>query len=317
MQLTLALDLVQVLSVNLYAKLQMKIAEDPLRHSFSYLEEMKVIVNIEDNLTQKTLSEKLDKLYYQQLLDNADVNAKLRLTAVSVKHASDWIKALPNEERGLKLSNNEYSTLIKLWTGMPIVTSNFSCSATNCTKTADKYGYHALTCLVGGDRLFRHNLIRKWVYNLAKEAILNPDLEKGNLLPDHPNHRPADVYIPAYSLSKPAAIDITVTSPLQPTFQQRADTALNKLQAAKLSELAKHTKYDDLLKPLGITFIPFAVEVFGGVGNEGSVMLKDMFRFVATHQNGILGDIVRYHMELLSVSLQRCNARSILSRLTC
>jgi len=44
----------------------------------------------------------------------------------------------------------------------------------------------------------------------------------------------------------------------------------------------KHTKYDDLLNSWDYFHEPFAVEVFGGVGNEGSVMLKDMFRFVVT-----------------------------------
>lgn len=236
------------------------------------------------------------------------------MTAIAVKHSSDWINALPNEELSLKFNNNEYSTLIKLWTGTQFTSTSSSCLASNCNKALDKHGHHALTCLTAGDRLTRHNLIRKWTYNLAKEALCNPSEEENNIIPGHPNLRPADVFLPLFSLNKPAAIDITITSPIQPRFQE-SNNHLEPLQASRVSELAKHLKYDHFLQPLDIHFIPFALEVFGGVGKEAQPLLKDLLRKVSTHQNMQHSDAVKYHMTLLSVTLQRANARSILSRL--
>jgi len=162
--------------------------------------------------------------------------------------------------------------------------------------------------------LFRHNLIRDWLANLASEALLEPSTEKPNLLPDHPNHRPADVFLPKYTLSKPAAIDITITSPLQPTFQTPAN-ALVPLQAAKHSEKSKHIKYDNLLRNIGVTTIPLAVEVFGGIGPEGYTLIKDLIKRKSNNKSLKLGDVSRFHFESLSIILQRTNARSILSRI--
>jgi len=68
----------------------------------------------------------------------------------------------------------------------------------------------------------------------------------------------------------------TQSEKLDKLYYQLLDNAYVKMEN-------KHTKYDDLLNSWDYFHEPFAVEVFGGVGNEGSVMLKDMFRFVATH----------------------------------
>jgi len=77
----------------------------------------------------------------------------------------------------------------------------------------------------------------------------------------------------------------------------------------------KHDKYDELLRDIGVTTIPFAVEVFGGIGPEGYKLIKDLIKRKSNCKSLKHNDVSRFHFESLSIILQRTNARSILSRI--
>ena len=59
----------------------------------------------------------------------------------------------------------------------------------------------------GGDIIARHNKLRDCFANLCSKACLSPQLEKG---PGLDFSRPADVLVPNWSLSNPAAFDLKV-----------------------------------------------------------------------------------------------------------
>eukprot|EP00731_Ephydatia_muelleri_P007722 Em0004g60a len=71
------------------------------------------------------------------------------------------------------------------------------------------------------------------------------------------NTRPADVLVQDWVRGSPAAIDITVTSPLTPAMLRDASTSAGS--AAYAAECRKHEANDTKCQELGWTCIPLAV----------------------------------------------------------
>lgn len=82
-----------------------------------------------------------------------------------------------------------------------------------CGADSDKFGDHATVC--GGQRvrIVRHNHLRDVLLQTAQSADLAPRREERAILSGN-NNRPADVFIPGWAGGKPAALDVTVVSPL-------------------------------------------------------------------------------------------------------
>ena len=78
-----------------------------------------------------------------------------------------------------------------------------------------------ITCIRGGDRGVRHDVFRDALLGLCSEAAWRPEPEKSGLL-SNGSLRPADVWIPTYELGKGAAVDVTITHPLQPSHINKA-----------------------------------------------------------------------------------------------
>ena len=107
------------------------------------------------------------------------------------------------------LEPQEVQVLLKWWLGIPITTADSKCPL--CSSALDPDCHHALTCRSGGDIIARHNKLRDCFANLCSKACLSPQLEKG---PGLAISRPADVLVPNWSLSNPAAYDLKVIHPL-------------------------------------------------------------------------------------------------------
>ena len=85
--------------------------------------------------------------------------------------------------------------------------------------TLDPLGHHAVSCKQGGDAVTRHNQLRDAFSEACHRAHLPVRIEMGSgLTPDHSHSRPVDVLVAGWERGKPAAFDITVTSPLCPAF---------------------------------------------------------------------------------------------------
>ena len=97
---------------------------------------------------------------------------------------------------------------------------------------------HAVSCKRGGDAVIRHNQLRN-VHVFAeacRHAHFPVRIEMvSGLTPDHNHSRPADVLVEGWERGKPAAFDITVTSPLCPAFLGEAS------QVAGAAALAAET----------------------------------------------------------------------------
>ena len=115
---------------------------------------------------------------------------------------------------GLHLEPNGCQVVIKWWLASGPPTSPF------CPHAAlDPLGHHAITCRHGGDVVIRHNLLRDVLADFFHRAHLSVAVEKGHgLARDHNHQCPADLLVTGWDRGRPAAMDITVTSPLTPVI---------------------------------------------------------------------------------------------------
>ena len=128
----------------------------------------------------------------------------------------------------------------------------------------------------------------------------------------HNYTRPADVLVDGWDRAKPAAFDVTVTSPLTPVTLNEA--SINEGAAALAAETRKHAANDARCQALGWSCIPLAVETFGNWGREAQGVFSRLATLLALHQGRSKSTVVRDIYGHLSISLVRSVARSIMGR---
>ena len=131
----------------------------------------------------------------------------------------------------------------------------------------DPLGHHTVTCKFGGDVVSRHNQLRDTFVQTCRLAGGSASIEaESGLGHEHLHTRPADVLLPNWVCSKPAALDFTVASPLGSTHIVEAGTTAGS--AALSAEERKHANNDQKCTELNWVCVPMAVEVYGAWGEE-------------------------------------------------
>ena len=265
------------------------------------------IQSVTSSPQQHHLSGKMEDNSFQNLLINSTVCTRARLRAVSATNANAWLRAIPSIHNDLALEPQEVQVLLKWWLGLPISTADSKCPL--CSSALDPDCHHALTCRSGGDIIARHNKLRDCFANLCSKACLSPQLEKG---PGLDFSRPADVLVPNWSLSNPAAFDLKVIHPLNTDLILEA--SLTSGNSAEFGEIGKHTKNDQMCGRLGWTCIPLVVEVYGGWGCEAQGCFSRLSKRLAMQVGVCETEALSQMYCLLGVTLMRQNARVILLR---
>ena len=122
-----------------------------------------------------------------------------------------------------------------------------------------------------GDMISRHDRIRDKIISACSRALLSPICEQKSLLPDN-NSRPSDIFLPVWNAGQPAALDVTVTSPLQSSLIVNASERSSFALSA--AEDRKYEQYAQNCSEFGIQFIPLAFETFGGFSETVRKTLK-------------------------------------------
>ena len=196
------------------------------------------------SVTQKSLSSKLDDHLFKVVLNMSSIADKAHLLSVSSPHAGSWLSVTPSEGLGLHLDPSQLQVAIKWWLGLDL--SYGSCCPLCPEIALDPLGHHAVTCKRGGDVVSRHNKLRDVLAESCRRAHLGVQVEMGNNLTNHNHTRPADLLVPNWVLGKPAAFDLSVTSPLNPTTLLEASVTTGV--AAQTTELRKHSSNDTKYK---------------------------------------------------------------------
>ena len=254
---------------------------------------------------QGLLSARLDRLSRDHWLSNADATARIRLSGLCSSLGNAYLSALPLAHRGYHLAPDLFAACLRARLGQPQYPSSQSGSLCDlCGRASlDSQGHHALSCPNGPDRISRHHTIRDVVHRLCTAANLDPVLEAPNLLPDAAGRRPADIFVPAWSLDRGCAFDVTVVSPFvvpRPAGEFTAAFAASRAAQHKIATSAA------ALAAAGHAFIPLAFECFGSATPATEEALRRLARLPAvrpgvTRSSGqIFADIRRQ----LSFALQ-------------
>ena len=224
-------------------------------------------IKVEDFLSsaisQGKLSENLDNQLLSSLVEASTVANKARLLSVSSPHAASWLSMPPCERQGLHLEPSQFQVAVKWWLGLD--TSGDAQCALCPEKSLDPLGHHATTCKRDGDVVYRYNRLCDIVAESCRRAHLSVHLEVGhNLIPDHSNTRPADILIPHWCMGKPAALDLSVTSPLNPLTLLEAGVTAGA--AAKATEERKLKANTSKCADLGWVCVLVVAESYGAWG---------------------------------------------------
>ena len=274
-------------------------------------------INVESVLlsppTQKQLSSKLDDSIFNYLLNISSLADKASLLSISSPHASAWLSVTPSDSLGLHLDPPIFQIAIKWWLGLD-TSEGSQCALCPCN-VLNHLGHHAVTCIYGGDVVTRHNKIRDILAETCRRAHIGVQVEVGNNLShDHTISRPADILLPNWFLGKPTALDVCITSPLNPlTLLEAGMMAKSAVHAA---EARKHQANDPKCSELGWVCVPMVAESYGAWGDEASAIISSIASRLATctgkPKSFLLNDIYGR----LNVHLVRANPTAILSRIT-
>ena len=121
--------------------------------------------------------------------------------------------------------------------------------------------------------------------------------------------------VDGWNRAKPAAFDVTVTSPLTPVTLNEASIHEGAAALAAETSCRKHAA-DARCQALGWSCIPLAVETFGNWGREAQCVFSCLATLLALRQGRPKSTVVRDIYGHLSISLVRSVARSIMGRET-
>ena len=260
---------------------------------------------------QKELSSRIEHSQFHALFESSSLPNRARLLSVASPHAASWLSVVPSPGLNLHLESAEFQTAINWWLGIDL----FSGEKCPCclTLSLDPLGHHALTCRYNGDVVSRHNRVRDSFFESCRQAGIGGQMEVGSGLGhDARRTRPADVLVPHWVLGKPAAFDITVTSPLTPITLHEASVTSGS--TAQVAENRKHASNDTKCSELGWVCVPLAVEVYGCWGPEAQTNLSRLAARLAIRLNCCKSQATSALYGRLNLVLVIVNARALLSR---
>ena len=262
---------------------------------------------------QRVLSSKLEDHQFMELYNSVSMPDKARLQSISSPHASAWLSVIPSPGSQSHLEPNEFQIALKWWLGIDV--SEGSTCVYCPSHSLDHLGHHSLTCKHGGDVVTRHNRLRDVLVEHCRLAHVACQVEMGSGWgPEKSRTRPADVLIPNWSLGKSAALDLTVTSPLNAEIISEASVTAGS--AAYAAEQRKHIANDPKCSELSWVCVPLAVELYGCWGLEARQTLSRLGSRLACQLRCSKSQAITRLYGNLSITLVRANARALLARCT-
>ena len=117
--------------------------------------------------------------------------------------------------------------------------------------------------------------------------------------------RPADIFLPNWSRGRPATLDVTVISTLQPLTLQGA--ANNQGHALTVGEARKRAAHHEACHSIGVSFIPLVTECLGGWNEEATHTICRIGRLLGQRTSTPPAETTRHLFQRLSVTLWKGN----------
>lgn len=287
----------------------------PFRHlanavsSLSHAAEMPEWISIEDidvPLRQHSLSYKINEASFNSLLTSApDTRSRALALSSAIPHAGDWLKVVPSPALGLHLQDRDFRLCLSYWLGLRMTDGESQCPSCGGARAADPFGDHQVGCGGNGDRIHRHDALRDVLFSAAQSAALAPRKEVPSLIPGT-HSRPADIFLPNWSRGRPAALDVTVISTLQPLTLQGAANIQG--HALTVGEARKRAAHHAPCLSVGVSFIPLVAESLGGWSEEATHTISRIGQLLGQRTSNPPAETTRHLFQRLSVTLWRGNA---------
>ena len=123
---------------------------------------------------------------------------------------------------------------------------------------------------------------------------------------------PADIYLPRWTHGKPAALNVSVISPLQRLTLQ--NSSMSQGHALSVGEYRKHSAHSDTCREVGVSFVPLLVETIGGWSEMASQTITSNGRLLGQRLGSNSEDTIRHLFKRLSISLWRGDSTMWLAR---
>ena len=262
----------------------------------------------DDRLSTIDLAHK--DLLLSHIEETGDEREIARLSSLCLPQAGAWLNCTPLPALGLHLRGAEFVVACKFRLGLPIYDQPGPCP--NCGRESDVLGDHSLVCGTGGERIVRHNAVRDAIFDTAAAAGLAPLREGRALLPGN-NRRPADVFLPHWAGGLDAALDVTITHPLQDATRAGAATTPGHAMTLAFNNKCRNT--EELCREQGIKFIPIVAESLGGWHRVALEQFSKLGSALARHTGQEEGEKVGHLIKRVSILLQRGLSGMLLNRI--
>ena len=162
------------------------------------------------------------------------------------------------------MSNDEFSVAVRHWMGLSVIPSGVRdrllCA---CSRNVSLSDEHVFSCPVQRGPTARHNHLVGEVREMAEAVGLHTQLEPRGFPGIDCDSGPDIDIADFHGFQRPVCVDVTVVDPLAPSREKRA--AAVALTTALTAERDKTSKYKEVLRLANRGFIPFAMEVTGGL----------------------------------------------------
>ena len=258
--------------------------------------------------------------YLDLFYENATIDDKVRIKALSNNGATSWLNAVPNDYFGTNYSNQQYYIILSLFFGCELNIQSTKCK--KCKQTMDKFGHHSLHCTFGGDIIKRHNKLRDVIDKYLVTANFNTKKEQRYTVKCKcnteicNNNCPTDVYdenkivngipgdIKVFKWDIETGEDIYLDVVIGNVFASSYINGSSKerLYVAKKWETRKRDKYNNKEN-----IEPLAFESMGGMGSALKLILQRVADKIAIRQRKHYGIVMNGIRTKLTSELMRHN----------
>jgi hypothetical protein len=230
-----------------------------------------------DHVKQKWWSTGVVDAKRTALPEGSPLRDKCRLSLQGMPHSSAWLGLTTNKGMLDRMSGSEFQLCLRWWLGIPVLPSTQPVECPQCGGVADIFGDHFLCCKKALITK-RHHHLRDTLAGLLREGGFATQVE----VTIGDRQRPADVSVQGFE-SRPMAIDVTISHPLQPSEARDVDLVKRHLSER---EERKMNKYVAATARAGWVFHPAAFHPWGGQGPLCSTLLDKVARRLATPLQG-------------------------------
>ena len=223
-----------------------------------------------------------------------------RVTSTAGLSASAFLLAEPTCAR-TTITDYEFVLAAKMRLGVQLADPQHDCGCPSATRASVT---HMFSCKLRGeaDIHWRHNLVRDCLQELVSEAGGSVRREPGGLVPNKKTRPDLEVWINDECM----LLDVTVKVPTAASYLQVAAVPRQVLRRA---EQAKTAKYEQVARNVNATFVPFAMDVFGGFGEQATKFISKLSNHAEDYSGLDRAAFYRRAIESLACALLRGNDR--------